>query len=289
MRLEFEARGRLRTSETPPKRAPVAPRWGCDGGNAPDANTSCRRLARCANGHGSGHHRSQAHRSGMHARSTKFAWRLGQARAFVASSKASRRCSRSAPTPTRRKIHGAGAGCTTLATTAKLVGKLHTIAGTRAKMDVRLRGQANRSRHRDLRPTGARPDTGMAAARPGIQMRKAHSSEQATVEMVRNDPARSPVKSKSGGHARCFTRRHKPGHWSSEVALVQERKRPFSISPQGWTEFSTVINISFSPNCNILVIVPNSLKIKKKSRPHTAAARGHSRIRSHRISSGSVE
>ena len=50
MRHEFEALRRLRTSETPPKRAPVAPRWGCDGGNAPDANTSCRRLARCANG-----------------------------------------------------------------------------------------------------------------------------------------------------------------------------------------------------------------------------------------------
>ena len=48
--LEFEALRRLRTPETPPKRAPVAPRWGCDGGNAPDANTSCRRLARCANG-----------------------------------------------------------------------------------------------------------------------------------------------------------------------------------------------------------------------------------------------
>ena len=58
----------------------------------------------------------------MHARGTKFAWRVGQARAFVASSKASRRCSRSAPTPTRRQIHGAGAGCTTLSTVLELEG-----------------------------------------------------------------------------------------------------------------------------------------------------------------------
>ena len=56
----------------------------------------------------------RAHHRAMHARDTKFAWRLGHARSFVASSKASRRCSRRAPTVPRRHTCCTRGSCTTV-------------------------------------------------------------------------------------------------------------------------------------------------------------------------------
>ncbi len=87
MGLEFEARRRLRTSVTSPKRARDASQWEAPGDNAPDANTGCRPLARCAERLAT----KDAHRRAMHARGTKFAWRLGQVRAFMAGMKGLRR------------------------------------------------------------------------------------------------------------------------------------------------------------------------------------------------------
>ena len=47
---EFDPWAPAHLPETPPKRAPGASQWEAPGDNAPDANTSCRPLARCANG-----------------------------------------------------------------------------------------------------------------------------------------------------------------------------------------------------------------------------------------------
>ena len=161
----------------------------------------------------------------MHARSTKFAWRLGQARAFVASSKASRRCFRSAPTLPRRQIHGAGAGCTALSTTPELVGPGHARSETRVVWTISCEHIDKVSRPRSL-PHWAAPLT--PPVKGGRRREGSSTFERRTpaaLPVAGNEAAGSPHRALGSRDAPRFVRRRAPQCRCGESAHWHEARK----------------------------------------------------------------